>query len=444
MADRQLATLTAGEVAQKIAAGDISATDYASALIAQVEAVEDTIHAFAHFDGGHVLAQARALDERRASGAAVGPLHGIPVAVKDIFDTADFPTECGSPILTGRRPGKDATVVARLRAAGAIVLGKAVTTEFAYFNPGPTVNPRDPQRTPGGSSSGSAAAVAAGMAPLALGSQTNGSMIRPGAFCGVFAMKPSHGLISRAGVLTLSKTLDHVGIFARSLADIALTLDVLAGYDALDSDTRPVASPDFRATLMEPPPVVPDFAFVRTPVWDKATSDTRAAFETLVGHLGERVKTVDLPDSYAAAWTDQAAIMATEMAHNLGAMVDRGGDGASPIFRELIAKGRATPAVEYLAARDRAPRYRAGIAELFTYYDAIITPAAPGVAPMGHAATGDPAFCRLWTRTGLPAITLPVMSGEGGMPLGLQLIGAPNSDARLLRTARWLIENLGS
>ncbi|MGE0565189.1 MAG: amidase [Pseudolabrys sp.] len=443
MANRELATLTAGEVVDKIAGGDLSAADYAAALIAQIEAVDGTVRAFAHFDPDHVMTQARALDDRRARGEPVGPLHGIPVAIKDIFDTADQPTECGSPLLKGRRPDRDASTVARLRAAGAVILGKAVTTEFAFYNPGPTVNPRDPQRTPGGSSSGSAAAVAAGMAPLALGSQTNGSTIRPGAFCGVFAMKPTHGLIGRGGVLTLSKALDHVGLFARSLADIALLMDVLAGYDPLDSDTRPVASPDFLLTLMEPPPVVPDFAFVRTPVWDKTTPDTRAAFEALTGKLGERVKTVDLPDGYAAAWADQGAVMAVDMASNLGALVDRGTEeSSSKVLRELIAKGRAISATDYLAALARAPRYRAGIVELFDQYDAIITPAAPGIAPMGQAATGDPSFCTLWTLVGLPAVTLPVLTGEGGLPLGLQLIGAPNKDAQLLRTARWLIESL--
>src|SRR6266852_7469354 len=294
----ELVKLTATEAAAEIARGAVSAEDYTRACLDRIEAVDGEIKAFVHLDREHALAQARALDERRAERRSTGPLHGIPVAIKDIIDTADYPTEFGSPIGAGRRPRHDATVVARLRAAGAVIIGKTVTTEFAYYHPGPTRNPHDHSRTPGGSSSGSAAAVAAQMVPLAIGSQTNGSVIRPAAFCGVFAVKPSHGLVSRAGVLALSRTLDHVGAFARSLADLALILDVIAGHDPADPDTRPFASADFRAIQGEEPPLPPRFAFVRTPVWEKADADTKAAFEELVAALGSAVETVDLPPSY--------------------------------------------------------------------------------------------------------------------------------------------------
>jgi len=226
MADDGLASLTATEAAAEIARGAVSAEDYVRACLDRIEALDGEIKAFVHLDREHALAQARALDERRAQRHSIGPLHGIPVAIKDIIDTADYPTEFGSPIGSGRRPRHDATVVAKLRAAGAVIIGKSVTTEFAYYHPGPTRNPHDHARTPGGSSSGSAAAVAAHMVPLALGSQTNGSVIRPAAFCGVFAVKPSHGLVSRAGVLALSRKLDHIGAFARSLPDLALILEV--------------------------------------------------------------------------------------------------------------------------------------------------------------------------------------------------------------------------
>ena len=247
MADDGLTALTATEAAAEIARGAVSAEDYVRACLGRVEALDGGIKAFVHLDRGHALAQARALDERRTQGHSLGPLHGIPVAIKDIIDTADYPTELGSPLAAGRRPRHDATVVARLRAAGAVIIGKSVTTEFAYYHPGPTRNPHDHARTPGGSSSGSAAAVAARMVPLALGSQTNGSVIRPAAFCGVFAVKPSHGLVSRAGVLPLSRKLDHIGAFARSLPDLALILEVIAGQDPADPDTGPFAAPDFRA-----------------------------------------------------------------------------------------------------------------------------------------------------------------------------------------------------
>src|SRR5215468_740911 len=298
----ELVKLTASEAAAAIARGVISAEDYTRACLERIEALDGEIKAFAHLDREHALAQARKRDERRLEGHPLGPLHGIPVAIKDIIDTADYPTELGSPLAAGRRTLHDATVVARLRAAGAVILGKTVTTEFAYYHPGATRNPHDATRTPGGSSSGSAAAVAANMVPLALGSQTNGSVIRPGAFCGVFAVKPTHGLISRAGVLQLSRQLDHLGAFARSLADLALILDVIAGHDPADPDTRPFAAPDFRLVQREKPPLPPRFAFVRTPVWDKADGETKGAFEEFVAALGTAVENLDLPQSLTEAW----------------------------------------------------------------------------------------------------------------------------------------------
>jgi Asp-tRNA(Asn)/Glu-tRNA(Gln) amidotransferase A subunit family amidase len=435
-------SLTAIEAAERIANGDISAEDYTSACLDRIAELDDKVHAFVHLDPGAARAEARRLDERRRNGKAIGPLHGVPVAIKDIFDTADYPTECGSPILKGRQPMRDCTAVARLREAGAVIIGKTVTTEFAYFNPGATRNPHDLARTPGGSSSGSAAAVAAGMVPLAIGSQTNGSVIRPAAFCGVYGCKPTHGTISRHGALQLSQALDHVGVFARSLPDTALILEVLAGYDPNDGDTRPVAAPSFLEMSGAEPPLPPRFAFVRTPVWDKADADTRAAFEKFVSRLGDRATPLDLGGSYAAAWDDQRAIMAADMAHNLGPVVARGSEATSSRqLRDFLAEGEKVTAVRYLAARANALRYNAGFAEVFKEYDAIITPAAPGVAPKGEA-TGSPIFCSLWTLTGLPALSLPLLKGEGGMPLGVQLIGERGDDARLLRTANWLIAEL--
>jgi Asp-tRNA(Asn)/Glu-tRNA(Gln) amidotransferase A subunit family amidase len=440
-ASADLVALTAIEAAEQIADGELSAETYVGACNERIAAVEPTVHAFAHHDPDDALAQARTLDERRRNGLPIGPLHGVPVAVKDLFDTADYPTECGSPLLKGRRPMRDSAVVSRLRAAGAVIIGKTVTAEFAYFHPGPTRNPHDPERTPGGSSSGSAAAVAAAMVPLAVGTQTNGSTIRPAAYCGVYGCKPTHGAISRTRALMLSQALDHVGVFARTLADTALLLEVLAGYDPDDSDARPVAAPAFLETMAEEPPLPPQFAFVRTPVWDKADAQTRAAFEQLVGRLGESAVAVDLPDSYAAAWDDHHAIMAADMAHRLGSAVERGGEASSKALRDLIAAGRGVTAIRYLEARDAARRYAVGMAEIFKQYDAILTPASTGVAPKGDA-TGSPVFCTLWTLTGLPALSLPLLTGEGGMPLGVQLVGPAGDDARLLRTANWLVDRL--
>src|SRR5262245_17686697 len=442
MADRALTALTATEAAAELAPGAVSAEDYSRACLDRIAALDGDSRAFTHLDRDYVLAQARALDERRAERRSTGPLHGIPVAIKDIFDTADYPTELGSRLCAGRRPRHDATVVARLRAAGAVIIGKSVTTEFAYYHPGPTRNPHDQTRTPGGSSSGSAAAAAAGMVPLAIGSQTNGSTIRPAAFCGVFAAKPSHGLISRAGALMLSRKLDDVGVFARSLPDLALILEVIAGHDPDDPDTQPFAAPDFRAQQGEPPPIPPRFAFVRTPVWDKADADTKAAFEELVVTLGPAAEPVDLPADWAEAWEVHRTIMATDMTHNLAPLVARG-DPSEPM-RKLLAHGRSVSAVDYLGALTKAERFAAGLDDIFNVFDAILTPAAPGVAPKGLGATGDPAFCTLWTLTGLPALSLPLFAGEGGLPIAAQLVGPSGRDGRLLRTATALIETVSA
>jgi Asp-tRNA(Asn)/Glu-tRNA(Gln) amidotransferase A subunit family amidase len=276
------------------------------------------------------------------------------------------------------------------------------------------------------------------MVPLALGSQTNGSTIRPAAFCGVFAIKPSHGLVSRAGVLMLSRALDHIGAFARSLADLALILDVIAGHDPADPDTRPFAVADFRALQRDKSALPPRFAFVRTPVWDRADADTKAAFEELVAVLGSAVVPVDVSASLSEAWDTHRTIMATDMAHNLAPVVARG--EPSEVMRKLLERGRSVSAVDYLAALAKVPRYAASLADIFDEYDAILTPAAPGVAPKGLEATGDPVFCTLWTLTGLPALSVPLLAGEGGLPLGVQLVGARGRDARLLRTANALVE----
>jgi Asp-tRNA(Asn)/Glu-tRNA(Gln) amidotransferase A subunit family amidase len=278
------------------------------------------------------------------------------------------------------------------------------------------------------------------MVPLAIGSQTNGSMIRPAAFCGVFGVKPSHGLISRAGALTLSRTLDHVGAFARSLDDLALILDVLAGEDPGDPDSRPYASPSFRVTAAQEPPIPPTFTLVRTPMWDKADADARGALEDLAKELGARE--VDLPDNYRNAWSGLRAIMAADMAHNLGTFVDQGGE-VSKQFRDLVAEGRSVTATEYLAAVRDARRYADGMAGIFEQLsDAILTLSARGAAPQGIETTGDPVFCTLWTLTGFPSLNLPLLANAEGLPVGVQLVGAHGRDERLLRTASAMVQTL--
>ena len=442
MSNDRLVSLTASAAAADLARGVFTAQEYVAALLDRIRSVEPEVQAFAHLDPADAMEQARQLDERRLSGAPLGRLHGLPVAVKDIIDTADYPTECGSTFLAGRRPLQDATVVRRLRDAGAVIIGKSVTTEFAYFSPGKTRNPHNPEHTPGGSSSGSAAAVAAGMVPLAIGTQTNGSVIRPASFCGVYGMKPSRGLVSRSGVLPLSASLDVVGPFARSLQDVALMLDVLAGHDPADPDTRPYAAANFSAIAEQEFPISPRFAFMRTPAWDKAEPQTQEASEQLVERLGDACIQIELPPEFAGAWKTQRVLMYAEMAHNLGSFADRGGELISKVLRDLIEEGRKISAVQYQDALAEAKAMATSLAGYFQHCNAILTPAARGGAPKGLTATGDPVFCSLWTLSGLPSLSIPLLADDNGLPVGVQLVGAPNDDGRLLRSANWLVRSL--
>jgi Asp-tRNA(Asn)/Glu-tRNA(Gln) amidotransferase A subunit family amidase len=431
--------LSASEAAQQIREGKLSSEELVRACLERIRELEPKVQAWTFLDEAHALGQARAADERKSAGEPIGPLHGVPVGLKDIIDTADMPTENGTVLHKGRTPRHDATVVTLLRAAGAVILGKTVTTECAYFTPGKTRNPHNPEHTPGGSSSGSAAAVAAGMVPLALGSQTAGSVIRPAAFCGVYGFKPTHGLIPRHGILQLSRTLDHVGLFARSVDDLALLLEQLQGYDERDPDTRPRARVPFQKLAAEEPPLEPMLAFIKTPHWERADADTREAFSELQDTLGDRVEEVELFPSATEAWDWHRTIMEAEMAANLEPLWLAGKEKLSDRLRALIERGREVRAIDHQRAFRRIAPTVESLAELFMQrYDAILTPPALGTAPKGLGSTGDPVFCSLWTLLGMPAITLPLMEGSNGLPLGVQLVGRKYYDARLMRTARWL------
>jgi Asp-tRNA(Asn)/Glu-tRNA(Gln) amidotransferase A subunit family amidase len=277
------------------------------------------------------------------------------------------------------------------------------------------------------------------MVPLAIGSQTNGSTIRPAAYCGVIGFKPTHGLISRSGALMLSRTLDHVGLFANSVDDIALLAELIVGYDENDPDTRPRARVPFAAIASEEPPLPPMFALIKTPHWKSVDRDTEEGFAEVVEHLGAQVEEVELFPSAGAAWEWHQTIMSAEMAHNLDRQWRDGRDRFSDKLRAQIERGRAVRATDYLAAISRMTPCHAGLLELFEQrYDAILTPAAPGAAPKGLESTGDPAFSTLWTYCGMPCVTLPLLQSADGLPIGVQLVGPRFGDARLLRTARWL------
>ncbi len=435
----KLHLLPATEAARLMRDGLISSEQLVEACLARIREVDAHVQAWTFLDPDHALAQARAADEYRLSGIPIGPLHGLPIGVKDIFDTADMPTENGSTLHAGRTPSRDAKAVSMLRAGCAVIMGKTVTTEFAYFSPGKTRNPHNPEHTPGGSSSGSAAAVAAEMVPLAIGSQTNGSTIRPAAYCGVVGFKPTHGLISRHRVLPLSRTLDHVGLFARTIDDIALLAEQLTEYDEHDPDTRPRARIPFIDVAAQEPPLPPMFAFIKTPMWERTDDDTKEGFAEIVEQLGSQVEEVELFPSATEAWQWHQTIMAAEMAANLEREWNAGRDRLSEQLRAQIERGREVRAVDYQRAISRILPVHESLLELFEQrYDAILTPAAPGPAPKGLASTGDPSFCTLWTLCGMPCITLPLLQSADGLPIGVQLVGPRHGDARLLRTAKWL------
>src|SRR6058998_2830761 len=357
--------LGAAEAARLIGDGVISSVQLVEACLARVRDVDGQVRAWAFLDPEHALAQARAADELRMSGQPIGALHGVPVGLKDIIDTADMPTENGSVLHAGRTPSRDASVVSLLRGAGAVILGKTVTTEFATRAPGKTRNPHNSGHTPGGSSSGSAAAVAAGMVPLALGSQTTGSTVRPASYCGVYGLKPTHGLIPRHGMFQLSRTLDHVGLFARSVEDIALLLEELATYDERDPDSRPRARVRYRAVAAEEPLLAPTFAFVKTSLWERVDADARDAFAELVSHLGDRVEELELTTPFAEVLEWRRAVGGAEIAINLRCEWEHGRDKLSRALRERIEQGREARAVDYLRALGRIPELNASLTELF-------------------------------------------------------------------------------
>ena len=437
-----LTGLSAIDLRDRMASGAVSAVDVLTAHLRRIAETEPALQAWAWLDGEYALAQARELDARRKSGAAIGPLHGLPVGIKDVIDVARVPGENGTAIDKGRVPTKDAALVARLRAAGAVIMGKTVTTEMAYMNPSKSRNPHDPTRTPGGSSAGSAVAVAAGMVPLAVGTQTGGSVIRPASFCGIVGFKPSFGLIGRTGILPQSPFLDTVGVFARSVQDAALLADALAGHDPDYPATAPMPAPRLLQTASAAVPVRPNFALADLPAPPETPPQMRAALQELADLLGDRCERFELPAMFGEAAAIRSRINKAEMAKFYYGHEKRGGELMSPVLAEAMDEGKAIPARDYLAALDWRAVLNAGLDRLFDRCDAILCAASVGPAPAGLDSTGDPSFNGLWTLCGVPAITLPLFSDESGLPMGLQLIGRRGDDARLLRTANWLMTHV--
>jgi aspartyl-tRNA(Asn)/glutamyl-tRNA(Gln) amidotransferase subunit A len=440
-----LLTLDVVELRDRLASGAVRAVEYVEACLARIAEVEPKVQAWAWLDSDHAITQARALDARRQSGAPIGPLHGLPVGLKDVIDTAKIPTENGTVLDKGRVPEEDAVLVSRLKAAGAIIMGKTVSTELAFMHPSKTRNPHNPDHTPGGSSAGSAAAVAAAMVPLAVGTQTGGSVIRPASFCGVVGFKPTFGAIARTGVLSQSPTLDTIGVFANSINGAAMVAESLFGFDAGDRATVPSPTPRLLDVATSDPLVTPMFAFVRPPQFDEvADAETVAAFGEITGMLGDQCFEAPLPRAFDDANALRARINFAEMAKDYYSYEKRGRDQLSPEIREAIDKGNDVKARDYLAALDWRKVLNAGLDEVFKRCDVIITPAAPGPAPANLQTTGNPIFNGLWTFCGTPAVTIPLLWSQGGMPMGIQLVGRVGDDARLMRTANWLKSHLSS
>lgn len=443
MAASEIIMLSAVDIAAKIRNGELRCEEVMAAHLAHIAEREAEIGAWIHLDPAYAMEQARQADRLRGTGHPIGALHGVPFGAKDIYDSADLPTENGSPLFAGRRTINDASMLRQFRDAGAVLAGKTVTTEFAVYHPGKTRNPRNIEHTPGGSSSGSAAAVAANMVPLALGTQTNGSVIRPASFCGVYGYKPSFGLMSRAGILTQSPPMDTPGLFARSIEDIALAADFLTAYDPADKAMRPRSRGGHYDVALEKPPLPPLFAFVKSPVWDRASADTQEAFGELAETLGAACEEVELPPVFGSAIEWHAQIMLADLAKNFGGFAEQAGGKMSDRLRGMIDDGRRVLAVDYNRACDNREVLYELLDRIFERYSAIITPATIGPAPHGLSATGDPIFCTIWTYLGVPALSLPLLE-IGNMPVGVQLVGARNDDARLMRTARWLISHLNA
>jgi Asp-tRNA(Asn)/Glu-tRNA(Gln) amidotransferase A subunit family amidase len=414
--------LDACEAAARIRSKALTSEALVAACLARIDAREGDVGAWQFLARDEAMAKAREADRVPSRG----PLHGVPIGVKDIFDTCDMPTTLGSPIYGGRQPDWDASCVAAARAAGAIVLGKTVTTEFASYHPGKTRNPHDPTRTPGGSSSGSAAAVAERMVPIAFGSQTAASITRPAAFCGVLGYKATFGELSLSGVRPLAQSLDTLGIFARSIADIALMRDVLLG-----------AAP----RALDVPATGPRLGICRTPLWPLAEIAARDALFVAVASFraaGAAIVDVELPVSFADLIDAQKVVMTYETARNYVFEATQRADGLSASFRAICEEGRRIDRETYLAALRRVREARARLPDVMGDCDALITPATRDEAPPIEHGTGDPVMSRMWTALGTPTLAMPVPRSAGALPVAVQVVANLHADPHLLAVGEWM------
>jgi len=420
--------LSCTEIQQGIAVGKFTAEAVTRDCLDRIAEREPTLKAWAAIDRDHALAQARALDR----GPNRGALHGVPVGVKDIIDTFDFPTQMGSAIYKNYRTFGDAACVAFVRAAGAVILGKTVTSEFAGMSPGPTTNPHNPAHTPGGSSSGSAAAVADHMVPVAFGTQTGGSILRPASYCGVVGYKPTFNLINRSGIKFAAETLDTVGLIARSVDDVDLVTATLVNR-----------TPSLGKTL----PRAPRFGLCRTPLWDTAEPETKHAVEDAAARLaaaGARLSEITLSEEFSRLYhASRETINNYERARSMASDWAAHGELVSKVLGDRVKLGMTTPHADYVAALSLAERCRSLIEPQFDGLDAIVAPCTKGEAIAGLAHTGDPAFQQFWTVLYVPSMSLPTHRGPKGLPVGIQLVAPRYQDEHLFACARWVMGKLG-
>ena len=431
-------SLSLVDLAEKIKNGQLSSVEVCEKYIDRIKKFEKDIKAWAHFDKKVLLEKATEADEHRRAGKPTGSLHGVPIAVKDIIGTVDMPTECGTVIRKGKSYSQNAEIIDLLHASGAIVMGKTSTSELAYLEPPSTTNPHDKNRTPGGSSSGSAASVASFMAPASIGSQTGGSVIRPASYCGVVGYKPSYGLISRNGVLRTSYNLDQIGMFGRKVEDVAMLAKVLIKKDKYDPATIHYSTENILLETKKGPIFDPKFIFYKTDHWKIIDKKSREAFEYFIKSFKKNIEIFDTPSYFKDIQKYHQIIHETDLANNFSVYYKKFKKKLSKYMQDAISNGNKYSAKEYAEAVDFMKRSYESYEEVFEDYHGVLSPSSPGVAPKGLKSTGTAEFNKVWSYLGTPCISLPLLEGENNLPLGVQLIGNKYDDQRFLGVAKWL------
>jgi len=431
-------SLSLEELAKKIKEAELTSVEVCEKYIERINKFEKDVKAWAHFDKKVLLEKATEADDHRRSGKPVGLLHGVPIAVKDIIGTVDMPTECGTVIRKGKSYSQNAEIIDLLHASGAIVMGKTATSELAYLGPPATTNPHDKNRTPGGSSSGSAASVASFMAPASIGSQTGGSVIRPASYCGVVGYKPSYGLISRNGVLRTSYSLDQIGMFGRKVEDVAMLAKVLIKKDKYDAATIHYSTENILTETKKGPIFEPKFIFYKTDHWKIIDKKSRESFEYFIKSFKKNIEIFDTPSYFKDIHKYHQIIHETDLANNFSVYFKKFKKKLSKYMQDAISNGNKYTAKEYAEAIDFMKRSYESYEEVFEDYHGVLSPSSPGVAPKGLKSTGTAEFNKVWSYLGTPCISLPLLEGENNLPLGVQLIGNKYDDHRFLGVANWL------